>query len=39
MSSINQEFVSLIKKNLGCESLNNKKDIKNVHFFIKNSPS
>ena len=40
MSSINQsfkEFVSLIK-NLVCQSLNNKKNIKNVDLFIKNSP-
>ena len=39
MSSINQsfkEFVSLIK-NLVCQSLNNKKNIKNVDLFIKNS--
>jgi predicted nucleotidyltransferase len=40
MSSINQsfkEFISLIK-NLVCQSLNNKKNIKNVDLFIKNSP-
>jgi hypothetical protein len=40
MSSINQsfeEFVSLIK-NLVFQSLNNKKNIKNVDLFIKNSP-
>jgi predicted nucleotidyltransferase len=40
MSSINQsfeKFVSLIK-NLVFQSLNNKKDIKNVDLFIKNSP-
>jgi hypothetical protein len=39
MSSINQsfkEFISLIK-NLVCQSLNNKKNIKNVDLFIKNS--
>jgi predicted Zn-dependent protease with MMP-like domain len=39
MSSINQsfeEFVNLIK-NLVCQSLNNKKDIKNIDLFIKNS--
>ena len=39
MSNITQsfkEFVSSIK-NLVCESLNNKKDIKNINLFIKNS--